>query len=224
MEILIAEDDRHIAESLRKNFLDEGHHSVIARDGQEALRKVSEIEFDVILLDWRMPKLSGLEVCKSLRKEGIEAPIILITALTDVSNKVEALNLGADDYITKPFSFEEVMARVAATTRRYSTATRSMDFDSLSLDLLSRTVVSARGDRKLSEKEFDLLKYFLEHRGSIVSKEQLHEDVWHLPFAPGTNVVEVTVKNLRKKLEEAGGRTYIRTVYGEGYIFLEEAS
>ena len=224
MEILIAEDDRHIAESLKKNFLDEGHHSVIARDGEEALRLVSETEFDVILLDWRMPKLSGLEVCKSLRKDGIEVPIILLTALTDVSNKVQALNLGADDYITKPFSFEEVLARITATSRRYSTAKKSMDFDSLSLDLLTRTIVSARSETKLTEKEFELLKYLLEHRGSIVGKEQLHGDVWHLPFSPSTNVIEVTIKNLRKKLEEAGGKTYIRTVYGEGYLFLEETS
>lgn len=119
MQILIVEDDEQIASSLKKNLLVEGHSALIAGDGEDALKKISKIEFTAILLDWRIPKLTGIEVCKRIRENGINTPIILLTALSDISNKIEALNAGADDYITKPFSFDEVMARLNAVVRRF---------------------------------------------------------------------------------------------------------
>ncbi len=120
MEILIAEDEHQIADPLRKNFLEEGHHAMVASDGQQALDLLEKVQFDLIILDWKMPKLSGLEVCKKIRGNGNQTPILLLTALTDVSNKVDALNAGADDYITKPFSFDELYARVKAIRRRFN--------------------------------------------------------------------------------------------------------
>ncbi len=223
MEILIAEDELQIADSLRKNFTDEGYHAVIATDGQEAINRFVSGMFDIILLDWKMPKLTGLEVCKKIRSLDGKVPIILITALGDISKKVEALNAGADDYITKPFSFEEVFARVNAVTRRSMIAKEILEFDELKLDLNKRKVSTSSGNYiHLSDKEFDLLKYMISNKGEILSKDILCQAVWDLNFTPQTNICEATVKNLRKKLEEITGRKYIKTIYGEGYILIAE--
>ncbi|GAB4127042.1 MAG: response regulator transcription factor [Ignavibacteriales bacterium] len=222
MEILIVEDEKRIAESLKKNFLSEGHHAMIAEDGEEALKKVDTIEFDAILLDWRLPKLSGFEVCKRIRETGNQVPIILLTAMSDLKNKIEAFNVGADDYITKPFSFEEVSARINAVSRRVRNSRNEIMFDDYTLNMLTRTLNFGTEEIRLSDKEFELLRYFLMHRGEIISKEKLSEDVWKLPFSPSSNLVEVTVKNLRKKLELNSDKNFIRTLYGEGYIFINE--
>ncbi len=181
---------------------------------------LEKIVFDVLILDWRMPKLSGLEVCKRIRQSGNNIPIILLTALNDISNKVEALNTGADDYITKPFSFEEVSARINAVMRRFRLTTNSIHFGDFSLDLISRVVITPNGQIKLSDKEFELLKFFLLNKGTILSKEQISSEVWKLNFTPQTKIVEAAIKNLRKKLEEQTGHKFIKTIYGEGYIFI----
>lgn len=222
MEILIAEDEIQIANSLKKNLTDEGHHVMIANDGDKALHLIDEIKFDVILLDWRMPKKTGIEVLREIRKKHFSFPVILVTALTDISNKVEALKLGADDYITKPFSFEEVVARIEAVTRRYATSQNVIEFDGCFLDLIDRRIDSPSGNEKLTDKEFELLNYFLNNRGVIITKEELCQEVWDLNFQPSTNLVEVTIKNLRKKLEDVTGKKYIKTIYGEGYLFISE--
>lgn len=222
MEILIAEDEKQIANSLKKNLEDEGHHVMVAYDGEKTLHLLEEIKFDIVLLDWRMPKLTGLEVLKEMRALKHDVPVILITALTDISNKVEALNLGADDYITKPFSIQEVLARIDAVSRRYVTNKNVIEFDGCVLDLIERRLDSPNGREKLTEKEFDLLNYFLKNRGVILPKENLCKNVWGLNFQPTTNLVEVTIKNLRKKLEDISGKKYIKTIYGEGYLFISE--
>jgi len=220
MEILIAEDDEQIANSLKKNFTEEGNYVMIAQDGEEALKFLNSIFFDVILLDWRMPKLSGIEVCRSIRQAGNKTPIILLTALSEVKNKVEALNLGADDYITKPFSFDELAARIAAVIRRYQSNTNELIIKDMALDLIERKVNTPRGEIHLTSKEFDLLRYFIIHKGSIMSKEDICREVWGLDFVPSTNIIEATVKNLRKKIENNKGKFLIKSIYGEGYLFI----
>jgi len=223
MQILLAEDEIQISESLKKHFVDEGHLVSIANDGSEALKLIDSINYDVILLDWKMPKLTGIEVCKKIRSTNHNIPIILLTALGDISNKVEALNAGADDYITKPFSFDEVYARINAVLRRVSIANDRLEFDDLTLDLNKRKVVTfANKEIHLTDKEFDLLKYLILNRGEIVSKDILCQTVWNLNFTPQTNICEATVKNLRKKLEEITGRKYIKNIYGEGYILIAD--
>ena len=223
MEILLAEDEIQIAEPLRKNFLEEGHHAIIAKNGEEALNLIDKIKFDVIVLDWKMPKVSGLDVCKKLRLLNIKTPIILLTALTQISNKVEALDSGADDYITKPFSFEELLARINAVVRRYNLSTDSLEYGDLLLNLPNRQVETVSGKKvDLTEKEFDLLKYFILNKGDVVDKEKLIKVIWQLDFIPKTNICEVTIKNLRKKLEDSTGKKYIKTLYGEGYLLLAE--
>ncbi len=222
MEILIAEDDEQIANSLRKNFAEDGNPVMIAKDGEEAIHFLKSISFDVILLDWRMPKVSGIEVCHYIRESGSKVPIILLTALSQVKNKVEALNLGADDYVTKPFSFDELAARINAVVRRYQSNTNELIFNDITLDLIGRKVKTPRGEIYLSGKEFNLLKYFILHKGSIMSKEDICKEVWGVDFVPSTNVVEATVKNLRRKIEDNYGKNLIKSIYGEGYLFIVE--
>ena len=222
MNVLIVEDEKQIADSLRKSFEAEGHDCKVCYDGECALDLISSQSFDILLLDWRIPKVSGIEVCKRVRESNNQTPIILLTALSDIKNKIEAFNFGADDYITKPFSFEEVLARINAVVRRYKSNINTIEFDNLSLNLIKHSLQTPDEEMKLPEMEFELLKYFLENRASIVSREILCEDVWKLPFTTSTNVVDVTVKNLRKRLEELSEKKYIKTVYGEGYIFITE--
>lgn len=222
MEILIAEDDEQIANSLKKNFVEEGDHVMIAKDGEEAIKFSNSIFFDAIVLDWRMPKITGIEVCSAIRKEGKKVPILLLTALSQVKNKVEALNLGADDYITKPFSFDELYARLNAVIRRYQSNTTELILNNMTLDLNDRRVTTPSGEICLSGKEFDLLRYFIVHKGIIMSKEDICKEVWHLDFVPSTNIVEATIKNLRKKMEENNSNILIKSIYGEGYLFIAE--
>jgi two-component system copper resistance phosphate regulon response regulator CusR len=223
MNILIAEDEKQISESLKKQFLEEGNKALVAFNGEEALKLLSELQFDVALLDWRMPKVSGVEVCRIIRDSKIAVPVILLTALSSVANKVEALSLGADDYIIKPFSFEELMARINAVTRRYLNTTEVLMYDNLELNLITRKVNTTLNEKiKLTDKEFDLFKVLILSKGVILSKADLCQKVWELPFAPQTNICEATIKNLRKKLEEATGKKYIKTIYGEGYTLIAD--
>ncbi len=220
MKILIVEDEKKIANSLRKNFNDEGFETSVCYDGAEALEVVSKEKFDLILLDWRLPEVTGINVCKRIRSANNQTPIILLTALTNITNKVEALNSGADDYVTKPFSFEEVFARVNALIRRNKSSKNVIEFDNLSLNLITHILETETESVKLPEMEFELLKYFLENKDQIINRETLSDDVWKLKFSPSTNVVDVTVKNLRNKLEEYTGNKFIKSVYGEGYLFI----
>jgi DNA-binding response OmpR family regulator len=170
-----------------------------------------------------MPKLSGIEVCKRIRQKEINTPVILLTALTNISNKVEALNFGADDYITKPFSFDELMARINAVTRRFFKTTDVLLYDNMELNLIKRKIVtSTNKEISLTDKEFDLFKLLILNKGIILSKTELLQKVWGLSFLPQTNICEATIKNLRKKLEEATNKKHIRTIYGEGYILIAD--
>lgn len=222
LELLIAEDENLIAESLKKRFLESGFHPMIVNDGKAALEAVEKIVFDVIILDWNMPNLSGLEVCKVLRDRGIKAPIILLTVFSDTTNKVDALNAGADDYITKPFSFEEVLARVNAVVRRFHTTTTELSFNNYTLNLLDHTLIKPNETIKLSQKEYELLKFFIKNKNMIVNKDQICEQAWGTKCSPLSNIVEVTIKNLRRKLESETHKNFIRTIYGEGYIFFAD--
>ncbi len=220
MKLLIVEDEKQLADSLNKSFEEEGFESSVCYDGQCGLDKISSESFDLLLLDWRLPKVSGIEICRRVREVNKNIPIILLTALSDIKNKIEAFDIGADDYITKPFSFEEVLARINAVLRRYKSSISTIDFDDLSLNLINHSLTTPDNEIKLPEMEFELLKYFVENKDSILTREKLCEDVWKLPFTTSTNVVDVTVKNLRKKLENISEKKYIKSVYGEGYLFI----
>ncbi|MDP2301368.1 MAG: response regulator transcription factor [Ignavibacteria bacterium] len=220
MRILIGEDEADIANSLKKNFLDESFEADIALNGEEVLIMINRIKYDLLILDWRMPKYSGIEVCSKLRAHGNNIPILMLTALADINNKVEALNIGADDYLTKPYSFKEVLARINALLRR-SNSQVSIQFGSMSLNLPEHKLFINNIEIKLTEKEFDLLKYFISNKGRIIGKEELCNRVWGYNFVPETNIVESAVKNLRKKIEPHCNRSLLKNIYGEGYLLIE---
>ena len=222
MKILIAEDERPIANSLKKYLALEGFDAVISNDGEAALYELSKNRYDLLLLDWRMPKKNGYEVCLELRRIGSLIPIILLTALNDISNKVDALNAGADDYITKPFSMEEVIARINSILRRTRFTEPKINCGFFSINLVSHTIEADSGSIKLPDKEFELLSFLIKNHGVVVTRDTLHEKVWGLNFSPSTNFIEVTIKNLRKKLDELTDKKCIKTIYGEGYLFLGE--
>ncbi|PKL83738.1 MAG: DNA-binding response regulator [Ignavibacteriae bacterium HGW-Ignavibacteriae-3] len=220
MNILIAEDEKAIANSLKKNFLAEGYTAKLVSDGAAVISSLENENFDIILLDWRMPKMTGLQVCKAIRESGNNTPIILLTALSDVSNKIDALKAGADDYITKPFNIEEVFARIEAVIRRTASAEPVLHCGSFSLNLFTHCVESGESSLKLTEKEFALLHFLVSNKGVVINRETLFEKVWGINYTPGTNFVDVTIKNLRKRLESITPGKCIKTVYGEGYVFL----
>jgi DNA-binding response OmpR family regulator len=223
MKILIAEDELPLANTLKRNFMEEGYQAVIALDGEEAISILEHDKFDVIILDWRMPKLTGIDVLRKLESSGNKTPVILLTALSRISNKVEALDLGADDYLTKPFSFEELLARIKAVVRRSKNVSDSLTFNGITINLVTRKVKTTnQSEIRLTDKEYELLIYLISNKGAIVSKETLCRVVWELNFVPPTNICEATVKNLRKKLEDSTGKKFIKTVYGEGYTIIAD--
>jgi DNA-binding response OmpR family regulator len=221
MRFLIAEDEPEIANSLRKNFADESIETDIAENGEVAVNLLKVNKYDALILDWRMPKMSGFEVCKLLRQEENNIPIILLTALSDISKKVDALNLGADDYVTKPFSFQELLARINSIMRRRTTSNQ-LSLGKMKLDLSERKLFVDKVEIRLTEKEFELLRYLIQNKGRILSKEELCEKVWQYNFVPGTNIVEAAIKNLRKKIEPYCDKNMLKNVYGEGYLLLEQ--
>lgn len=220
MNILIAEDEKSIANSLRKNFIAKGYTVKLVSDGAAVISTIEQDNFDIILLDWRMPEMTGLQVCTKIREIGNKTPIILLTALSDVSNKIDALKAGADDYITKPFSIEEVFARIEAVIRRTKSDVSVLHCGSFTLNLFSHSIEAEGTSLKLTEKEFALLHFLVSNKGVVINRDTLFEKVWGINYSPGTNFVDVTIKNLRKRLESISSGKCIKTIYGEGYVFL----
>jgi len=220
MKILVIEDEIDLANSLKKNLESVGIEIQTAHDGETGLNYAIENNYDLILLDWKIPKMQGIEVCKTIRNRNNFTPIILLTALSDVINKIQAFETGADDYITKPFDFNELLARINAIVRRSKNYSDTINFYSYKLQISKRKLMSNNIEIKLTDKEFDLLFYLLNHRNQIISKETLSNEVWQTPYFPNTNFIEATIKNLRKKIENNSSQKFIKNIYGEGYIFI----
>jgi two-component system, OmpR family, response regulator len=218
MRILVVEDDRKAARFLKQGLEEEGHAVDVAEDGEEGARLGHLTAFDLIILDVQLPKLNGLQLASELRREGVRTPILMLTARDATQDVVRGLDAGADDYLTKPFAFDELLARVRAVGRRQTgEPTGALRFADLELDRLRRT--ARRGGRSLdlSPREFRLLEFFLLHPEEVVTRTRLLEKVWDMAFDPETNVVDAHVSNLRRKLEERGERRLIQTVRGAGY-------
>lgn len=222
MKILIVDDEKSLANSLKKRLEAENFDVILAFDGEKALKEVINHSFDIILLDWKMPKLCGVDVCKQIRMLNLETPIIFLTAVNDISSKVDALNLGADDYLTKPFEFDELNARIHSLLRRVKNFNKNVKCGKFCIDLVDHLIFNSEKKIKLTEREFELLNFLISHKGEILSKSMIIDKVWGLNFIPETNFIEVTIKNLRRKLEELTSSKLIKTVYGEGYVFIEE--
>lgn len=220
MRILLVEDEHKIANSIKKGLEQESFAVDVAYDGISGYDFASSEEYDVIVLDRLLPGMDGVEICKKLREKGIHTPILLLTALGEVSERVEGLNSGADDYLPKPFAFTELLARIRALTRRPKSAIGSiLSLGDLSLNTVSFEVKRGSISIPLSSKEFSLLEYLLRHKGTIVKKEQIINHVWSYDSDVLPNSVEVYITHLRNKIDKPfkGKKDLIQTVRGFGY-------
>jgi len=218
--ILVVEDDVKIARLLELELMHAGYHVVVTHDGRSGLERAVSDEVDLVLLDVMLPQMSGLEVVRRVKEERPLLPVLMITARGDRYDKVSGLDLGADDYITKPFEMEEVLARIRAFLRmrqmmtQQDTTERVLTYDTLQVDV-NRHEVTCDGQRvELTRREFDLLVYLMEHPERVLTRDQLIEHVWGFDYFGDTNVVDVYVRYVRKKL----GGSWIQTVRGVGYM------
>jgi DNA-binding response OmpR family regulator len=219
LQILLIEDETKLARFIELELSSEGYSIQVANDGLTGLTLLRESPPDLLILDWMMPGLTGVEICRRLRATGSKIPVILLTARDDVSDRVAGLDAGADDYVVKPFSIEELLARVRAHLRRtHSDGTEDLIYEDLRLNRNTREVF--RGDRviDLTAKEFDLLDYLLSHPRQVITRDQILEKVWGYDFMGDSNIIEVYIRYLRLKLEEQGERRLIQTVRSVGYV------
>ena len=222
MRILIAEDEKKIADFIRRGLKEEGYAADTANTGPDALRLAAENPYDLLLLDVMLPGLDGVEVCRRLRAEGLSAPIMMLTAKDRVEDKVKGLDSGANDYLTKPFAFEELLARVRALLRpRPAEAAALLKAGRIELDLPAHKARLAGKDLDLSAKEFSLLEYLVRNQGKTVTRTMIAEHVWDINFDTGTNVIDVYINYLRRKLDKGGAGGMITTVRGKGYMLSE---
>jgi two-component system alkaline phosphatase synthesis response regulator PhoP len=223
-KILIVEDEPNMVAGLRDNFEYEGYTVITALDGVEGLRRALDESPDLVVLDVMMPRMSGLEVCKQLRAKRGSIPIIMLTARGQEVDKVVGLELGADDYVTKPFSIRELLARVKAVLRRTAALPKDMDrhsFADVEVDLKRCRVLKSGKVIEVSSREFELLKYFICHSGEILSRDRLLEEVWGYENYPTTRTVDTHLVRLRQKLEpDPEQPQYFLTVHGTGYRFV----
>jgi len=222
--ILIVDDEPEIVRGLEDNLRFEGYTTRSAHNGTEALALATTEAPDLILLDVMMPAMSGWDVCRELRRRGVDVPIIMLTARGEEADRVQGLELGADDYVTKPFSLRELLARVRAVLRRPGPREKfdEFAFDDVRVRRRGRQVFKAGQELALTRKEFDLLVYLVEHRGEIVTRDRLLDDVWGYEQFPTTRTVDTHVLRLRQKLERDPDRpVWILTVHRQGYKFKE---
>jgi two-component system, OmpR family, response regulator len=219
MKVLVIEDDRTVGQYVRRGLEEHGYTTDLVDDGMEGLRLGSGGRYDLIVLDLRLPEMSGLEVLRTLRDREITTPILVLTAQDAVDWKVQALRMGADDYVTKPFAFEELLARVEALGRRPKEIRDPvLRVGDLALDVASREVRRAGARIELTPKEYTVLEYLMRHPGRVMSRTLITEYAWDYHFDPGTNVVDVVINRLRKKIDAGHERKLLHTVRGVGYV------
>lgn len=217
MRILLVEDEKGVANFVKKG-LEEEHYAVDHEvNGSEALNYFQSNQYDLVILDIMLPGKNGIEICKYMRSHGIQTPVMMLTARESVGDKVLALDSGADDYMTKPFSFDEFLARVRALLRRKKDSIDKLAWAGLRLDVVAHKVYIDNREIILSPKEYAILQYLLRNKGRIVSRTQILENVWGYDYNPSTNVVDVHIKTLRDKLGHALKPEIIRSVRGIGY-------
>ena len=216
--ILVVEDDQGISDTLRRGLIFEGYRVTVAGDGQEALTYARDQMPDLVVLDWMLPGLDGLEVCKRLRAAS-DVPILMLTAKVSISERVEGLDAGADDYLIKPFAFDELLARVRALLRRAGPPqAEALHFADLELDTGTRQ--AQRGDKiiELTAKEYELLELFMHNPRNVLTRDLIYDRIWGYDFGGESNIIEVYVRYLRRKLEVDGLPRLIQTVRGVGYV------
>ena len=222
MRILLAEDERDLNRIIAKKLTADGYSVDCCFDGAEALDYAASADYDVMVLDIMMPKLDGLAVLRTLRQRGDATPVLLLTARDAVPDRVKGLDSGANDYLVKPFSLEELAARLRALTRtRYGQASAALTVADLTLDSASHTVTRGGQPITLSAKEFQLLEYLMHNQGRVLSREQIENHIWNFDYEGGTNVVDVYISYLRKKIDGGQAVKLIHTVRSRGYVLKE---
>lgn len=223
MRILVVEDEAKVASFIRRALEEESYAVDLSADGLKALDLARTESYDAIVLDLMLPGLSGLEVLKRLRKDKIQAPVLILTAQTQLTQKIAGLDAGADDYLTKPFAIEELLARVRALLRRGSgEAAGILQVDDLILNPATREVTRGGQRIELTSKEYGLLEYFMRNPGRVLTRPMISEHVWSLDFDTFTNVIDVYVNYLRNKVDRGRDRKLIHTVRGSGYVLKTE--
>ncbi|CAD5261921.1 DNA-binding response regulator in two-component regulatory system with CusS [Alteromonas sp. 38] len=219
MNVLLVEDDPKVAAHIEKGFIGEGHSCIAARDGEKGLAEALSEDVDVIVLDVMLPLLDGFTILERLRNDNVLTPVLLLSAKSQVEDKVRGLRSGANDYLTKPFAFEELLARVEglAGRERESGDKTLIKVGDLTLDLVNRKVQRGDTEIDLQSKEFQLLECLLRHQGKVVTRSMLLEQVWNYHFDPQTNVIDVHISRLRQKVDKAFNVPLIETVRGTGY-------
>lgn len=225
MKILIVEDDGKIAQFLEKGLKEEGYVTHWVKDGEAGYQTAAQEDWDILILDRMLPKMDGLAVCRKIREQGNKVPILILSARSAIDNRVEGLDSGADDYLTKPFAFSELLARVRALSRRQSDSlTSTLENGELKLNLVSHKATYRGNEIDLTSREFALLEYFMRRKGHVLSRTIIAESVWDYDFQSGTNVIDVYVNYLRNKLKKITGREMIKTIRNRGYVFEDTAA
>lgn len=219
MRILVVEDERDLNRVISKRLESEGYSVDRCFDGEEALDFIDVGEFDAIIMDIMMPRINGIEVLKQMRSRNNSTPVLLLTARDGIGDRVNGLDAGADDYLVKPFAFEELLARIRVMTRKASgNPTNVFSAADLTMDLNSHTVVRGDVNINLSAKEFEILEYLLRNKGIVLSREKIESHVWNFDYSGSTNVVDVYIRYLRKKIDDEFEPKLIHTVRGCGYV------
>ena len=221
MRILVVEDEKKIAGFIKRGLKEEGYAVDVAADGDEGYELASVNDYDLIILDLMLPKCDGVTLCKKLRADKLEVPVIMLTATTSVQDKVTGLDAGANDYLTKPFAFEELLARLRVLLRKPVQPATRMQIADLVLDLLSHKVTRAGRDIVLSSREFALLDYLMRNAGTVVTRTMISEHVWDIDFDTNTNVIDVYINYLRNKIDADFDKKLIQTIRGRGYTLKE---
>lgn len=220
MRVLVIEDNPKMAAGIQRGLREHGFATDVCHTGFEGEDLGAGDEYDAIVLDLMLPDRDGVEVCRNLRRRCVSTPILMLTALSSTDDKVAGLDAGADDYLTKPFEFEELLARLRALLRRGEASEgRVLDCEDLKLDLYTRVASRGEEDFELSNKEFALLEYLMRNPNRVLSRTQIAEKVWDMNFEPGSNVIDVYISNLRKKIDRGQERELIHTIKGAGYRF-----
>jgi len=223
MRVLIVEDETKLAGLLRRGLVEESHAADVAASGEDALWMARAIDYDAIVLDLMLPGIDGFEVCRRLRAGGVWSPVLMLTARDAVEDRIGGLDAGADDYLTKPFSFAELLARLRALARRGAAARPAeLSAGDLRLDPATRQVWRGEAEIELSTKEFALLETFMRRPGRVLSRYELLEHVWDYDYEHRSNVIDVYVRYLREKIDRPFGRASIETVRGAGYRLRED--
>ena len=223
MDLLVIEDDAVLGKAVQRGLLEAGHQCEWVRSGQKGFEEAQSQKFDVIVLDLMLPDLSGIEVLKRLRAQGQRIPVMILTALGTVDERVAGLNAGADDYLVKPFAFPELMARLDAIVRRtQAKPSASTSVGELTLNLTNRRVTRQARELDLTPTEFSLLEFLMRYAGQVVTRKMLCEHLWDSNWEGATNVIEVHINRLRSKVDKGYDRQLIQTVRGRGYSLLAE--